>query len=225
MLADSTRRSLLLSVLRLSSEPAKSMADAVETSVVLSDRQVWVMRMVRMACEREECAFSYSRVCQHFLLFSACFQKACSYLCSRGGAIDVRLVVLGLEFLQTRTRTLGQANDNGFSTVVPDGQSCRRASLGRLEQIKHSIVVDFIVAHSHFHLCVASRIFLNLPRTAVNGRQKTRNHASIRERLASTHGMGLARTGNAIGKESDIEACKKLLDGRRDWRGVKTEIL
>ena len=56
MLADSTSRSLLLSVRRLSSEPARSMADAVDMRTVVS--VVWVSFTQRIAWEREEWALS-----------------------------------------------------------------------------------------------------------------------------------------------------------------------
>lgn len=56
MLADSTILSFMFSVRRLSSEPAKSIADAVLMRVCVS--VVWVTLTQRMACERDEWAFS-----------------------------------------------------------------------------------------------------------------------------------------------------------------------
>lgn len=55
---DSTRRSLLFSVRRLSSEPARSIHDARLTWIVVS--VVWVIFTQRTACDREEWALSYT---------------------------------------------------------------------------------------------------------------------------------------------------------------------
>src|ERR1700761_3945871 len=57
MLADSVILSLPLPVLRLSSEPARSMAHAVLTLV--SEGVAMVTLTHRMACDRDECALSF----------------------------------------------------------------------------------------------------------------------------------------------------------------------
>lgn len=59
ILADSTSRSLPLSVLRLSSEPARSIADAVLIRV--SSPLIIATLTHKIACDRDEWAFSYSK--------------------------------------------------------------------------------------------------------------------------------------------------------------------
>ena len=56
----STKRSLLLSVRRLSSDPARSMQDARLTRT--ASWVVWVILTQRTACDLEECALSCMRV-------------------------------------------------------------------------------------------------------------------------------------------------------------------
>ena len=66
--ADSIRRSLLLSVRRLSSEPARSMAEAVLSNTMSPVVCVTLTR--RMACERELWALSLVAAVTRLLLAS-----------------------------------------------------------------------------------------------------------------------------------------------------------
>lgn len=111
----STIRSLLLSVRRLSSEPARSIHDARLTLIVVS--VVWVTLTQRIACDRLECAFS--------LIKSASFRALIvilTYFGSRCRTVNVGLIVDLLEFFQSRTWLFFQAYHHRLPVVVPNRQ-------------------------------------------------------------------------------------------------------
>lgn len=88
----STNRSLLLSVRLLSSDPARSIQDARLTRMVSS--VVCVILTQRMACDRDECAFSCNKSAGPFSL-----TQWQTYLGCRRRSVDVGLIIQLLELL------------------------------------------------------------------------------------------------------------------------------
>lgn len=81
ILADSNIRSFWFSVLRLSSDPARSMADAV--LILIRSPVVTASFIPRIACDREETAFSYGR----FNTKNASLAEGAPHLCGTRRAI------------------------------------------------------------------------------------------------------------------------------------------
>ena len=115
ILADSTILSLPFSVLRLSSDPAKSIAEAVLTLASLSVEIVSLMP--RIAWDLEEAAFSY-QVSAKIVTIIVHLE---SHLSRTSRAVDVRLVVQTLKIFQTLTRSFRQSNYYSLSSIIAQG--------------------------------------------------------------------------------------------------------
>jgi|SRR5690242_2605187 len=191
----STRRSLLLSVRRLSSEPARSIQDARLTRTVVS--VVCVILTQSTACDREECALSCNRVSYRLKVLG----RMRSYFCCRSRTVHVRLIIQLFELLQRCTWLLGQSNNNSLAVIVANWKSRGRALLWWFKQVVYAIAVDFEVLQRDLDLCCTSRVFFNLLTPPVYGAQESRNHTTIGQRLAASHCVCLAGAGAAMSKD------------------------